>query len=509
MFHLPQLCFVYGLLMIQECYGSRYERALLKKLLENYDKQERPVINDNDTVNVVFGMTLNQIIDVDEKNQILTASAWVRQTWYNPYLSWNLTKYGGLRTINIDPKVIWLPDIVLYDNADDDLSFSGNLDRLNTRVVLHYTGRNQWLAPVTFKSNCPINVKDFPFDTQYCNMKFGSWTYDGFRLNVMNESKEADLGKYMPSAEWHLVSVPAKRNVIKYFCCEEPYPDVTFTFILQRRSLFYMMNLILPLVTITILVNVSFVLPAESGERISLSITILLAMTVFMLVVAETIPPTSDAVPLIAKFYMAGMIEMAIALIWTCYILKYYHSDCMEMPSWVRKYILGYLGNFFGIRMENLKRFSEHSNLRKDGFQVKEEITFHSESPSKNFRKHKQNKLLKPEDHIESNDPFEHSRDSFKRNGYVSTSLRPLSSGNLEGMSDDSPNKPIFDLGEKILEKVETLVENSVVDDRVNIHKEEWRIAAMVMDKVSLWVFSLTVLITILSCFLQAPAYVA
>lgn len=75
------------------------------------------------------------------------------------------------------------------------------------------------------------------------------------------------MGKYLPSAEWHLVSVPAERNVLKYFCCEEPFPDVTFTFILQRRSLFYMMNLILPLVTITVLVNVSFVLPAESGKE--------------------------------------------------------------------------------------------------------------------------------------------------------------------------------------------------------------------------------------------------
>ena len=231
-------------------------------------------------------------------------------------------------------------------------------------------------------------------------------------------------------------------------------------------------------------------------------------MTVFMLVVAETIPPTSDAIPLVAKFYMAGMIEMAIALIWTCYILKYYHSDCMEMPSWVRKYILGYLGNFFGIRMENLKRFSEHSNLRRD--QGHEEITFHSGSPSKHCRRHKQTKLLKTEEHIESNDPYENSHDSFKRNGYVTTPLRHLSNANLSlAISEDSPNKPIFDLGEKILEKVDTLVENSVVDDRVNIHKEEWRIAAMVMDKVSLWVFSLTVLITILSCFLQAPAYVA
>lgn len=37
------------------------------------------------------------------------------QTWNNPHLSWNSTKYGGLKTININPKLVWLPDIVLYD----------------------------------------------------------------------------------------------------------------------------------------------------------------------------------------------------------------------------------------------------------------------------------------------------------------------------------------------------------------------------------------------------------
>ncbi|EDO42102.1 predicted protein [Nematostella vectensis] len=416
--------------------ASRNEKRLLEKLLTGYDRNERPVLNDNESVTVTLGLTLNQIVDVDEKNQLLTTSTWIRQIWYNPLLTWNVTEYGGLKTINVSPTIIWLPDIVLYDN------------------------------------NCPIDVKHFPFDTQYCPLKFGSWTYDGFRLDVVNESSAADLGKYIPSAEWNLQSAESKRNVLKYFCCDEPYPDVTFTFVIRRRSLFYMMNLILPLVTITALVNVSFVLPAESGERTSLSITILLAMTVFMLVVAETIPPTSDAIPLIAKFYMAGMIEMAVALVWTCYILKYYHSDCMEMPHWVRKYILGYLGNFFGIRMENLKRYSEHSKIMRA----------HGENIDVVFRPESTKDLLRDE--------------------HLQEQLIPK-------VIDGGEEHPALALGEKILQKVETLVENSIVDDKVNIHKEEWRIAAMVMDKVSLWVFSITVLVTVLACFLQAPEYVA
>ena len=53
------ICFLAG------CHASKYERALLKKLFHSsYDKNERPVVNDSDAVVVVFGLTLNQIVDV-------------------------------------------------------------------------------------------------------------------------------------------------------------------------------------------------------------------------------------------------------------------------------------------------------------------------------------------------------------------------------------------------------------------------------------------------------------
>ena len=44
-----------------------------------------------------------------------------------------------------------------------------------------------------------------------------------------------------------------------------------------------------------------FFLPPESGEKVSLSVTVLLAMTVYQLLIAETIPATSEVIPLIGK----------------------------------------------------------------------------------------------------------------------------------------------------------------------------------------------------------------
>ena len=32
-------------------------------------------------------------------------------------------------------------------------------------------------------SSCPIDITWFPFDDQNCEMKFGSWTYNGFKVS--------------------------------------------------------------------------------------------------------------------------------------------------------------------------------------------------------------------------------------------------------------------------------------------------------------------------------------
>ncbi len=52
--------------------------------------------------------------------------------------------------------------------------------------------------------------------------------------------------------------------------------------------------------TLTVLV---FCLPPDSGEKIGLGITVLLAFSVFMLAIAEKMPETSESIPLIGKLF--------------------------------------------------------------------------------------------------------------------------------------------------------------------------------------------------------------
>ena len=64
--------------------------------------------------------------------------------------------------------------------------------------------------------------------------------------------------------------VPAKRSVIIYDCCPEPYIDVTFTMHIRRRTLYYGFNLIIPCALISSLGILIFALPPDAGEKIGL-----------------------------------------------------------------------------------------------------------------------------------------------------------------------------------------------------------------------------------------------
>ena len=112
----------------------------------------------------------------------------------------------------------------------------------------------------------------------------------------------------------------ATRHEVFYGCCPEPYPDVTFYIKLQRRSFFYVVNLIFPCILLSVMSLLVFMLPPDSGEKVSLGITVLLALSVFLLLVSEIMPSTSENFPHVGEYPLkAYQITMTIHLSLTQY----------------------------------------------------------------------------------------------------------------------------------------------------------------------------------------------
>ncbi|XP_061771992.1 neuronal acetylcholine receptor subunit alpha-9-I [Nerophis ophidion] len=332
-------------LQVQACAGAggQHARQLLSDLMEDYSNALRPVEDTDAALNVSLQITLSQIKDMDERNQVLTTYLWIRQVWHDANLKWHKEDYDDLEMINIPSELVWKPDIVLYNKADEESSGTSN-----TNVKLRYNGEIVWDSPAITKSTCVVDVSYFPFDWQQCNLTFGSWTYNGNQVDISLGMDSGDLSDFVENVEWECHGMPAVRNVMMYGCCSDPYTEVTYTLLLKRRSSFYIFNLLLPCFLISFLAPLGFYLPADSGEKVSLGVTVLLALTVFQLLVAESMPP-AESMPYIGKYYIATMTMITASTSLTIFIMNIHFcgAEAKPVPRWAKVLIIDYMSKIF------------------------------------------------------------------------------------------------------------------------------------------------------------------
>ncbi|KAK3876955.1 hypothetical protein Pcinc_018292, partial [Petrolisthes cinctipes] len=173
-------------------------------------------------------------------------------------------------------------------------------------------------------------------------------------VNLVIQTEEGDLSNYVTNGEWDMIDMIVERNVVFYSCCEAPYPDITYHIILRRRPLFYVFNLILPCVLITGIALMSFYMPSDSGEKVTLGITTLLSMTVFLMVIGESMPPTSEKLPLIGLYYGVTISLVSFATGLSVVTLNIHHRGMRgrEVPGLVKRLVFSYLARLMCIRLD-------------------------------------------------------------------------------------------------------------------------------------------------------------
>ena len=95
------------------------------------------------------------------------------QEWYDQRLVWNASEFNGLTTLRLPCSKIWLPDIVLYNSADDYTQ-----GYYQSKAMVESNGHVFWPPPAKFRSSCKIDVTFFPFDGNFfyyfsMNFSFG------------------------------------------------------------------------------------------------------------------------------------------------------------------------------------------------------------------------------------------------------------------------------------------------------------------------------------------------
>lgn len=229
--------------------------------------------------------------------------------------------------MNVPTPDVWIPTFVLANTASEYLynEFWYSL----FKVIVHSDGRMKWAPGGIFKADCPIDVHFFPFDEQICQFRFENWIYTGDKVNlsyVPNADKQFLSFYSIENGQWDVVQVQVARRD-KYFLESRPFPSVHFGIHVRRKSLFYVTNIILLSVMLAVLVLFIFKLPAESGERVSMGVTLLLAFSVFVLMINDSIPETSSAVPIIIVYLICFMALTTLGICESVFVLYCYHHN--------------------------------------------------------------------------------------------------------------------------------------------------------------------------------------
>uniref|UniRef100_A0A8C6T2A0 Acetylcholine receptor subunit epsilon n=1 Tax=Neogobius melanostomus TaxID=47308 RepID=A0A8C6T2A0_9GOBI len=289
------------------------ETKLIGDLFKNYNKNIRPVVKPEDKVEVLIKLTLTNLISLNEKEETLTTNVWIEIQWVDYRLSWNESEYYGISVIRVPCKTVWLPDIVLENNIDGkfDVAYYAN-------VLVYSNGGMYWLPPAIYRSTCAIEITYFPFDYQNCTLAFRSQTYSANEVDLtlavdetgqIIEWVEIDPEAFTENGEWTIVHRPARKIINSRYSPDDlEYQEIMFNLVIQRKPLFYVINIILPCSLISSLVVLAYFLPAQAGgQKLTVSISVLLAQTVFLFLIAQKIPETSLSVPLIGKYLIFVM----------------------------------------------------------------------------------------------------------------------------------------------------------------------------------------------------------
>lgn len=130
-----------------------------------------------------------------------------------------------------------------------------------------------------------------------------SWSYPASQINL-TAAHSINLQSYVENSEWVMVSATLETKQTYYITSGAHWSEVDIVIVIQRRSLFYIMNMIVPCSLLIMVGLLAFYIPAGSGDKIALSTTILLTMALFQLMITEKFPPTSDVIPLLSEYYV-------------------------------------------------------------------------------------------------------------------------------------------------------------------------------------------------------------
>ena len=313
--------YMYGCAMaVSSLSTTDSETLLLSELFSNYSKHVRPRNNSDlaspTRIEVVL-YPLN-LLDLDERAETIHLRLGFLLQWTDSRLGWTSADHQDVDIVYYPQSHLWLPPI----SFDKDISELGRFGHEDNLVTIHSSARVMWYVKQNFKLSCDIYVSFYPFDTQTCKfrMEFVPMVVSQVSAQSGPDGLAVFIGEFETGGTWEYLEIKCDFDRTLFF------QIINYEFVLRRRTAFYVLNIVLPVVFLSTTASVVFILPAEAGEKMGVSISVLLAYSVYLSIITDNLPQTSRHVCYIQVFLTTILAITAMAVLLAVLVLHFHHK---------------------------------------------------------------------------------------------------------------------------------------------------------------------------------------
>ena len=320
------------LVFVESCVGSKLAKTteLLGTLLTNYSTVIRPGLDSKGPL--VINLTFNLVVltEINEVKGFMSTVGFLDVNWTDERIKWDPEVFSGISSLSVDSEQVWKPELVISNPADRVYHFT----ELSTTVTYSSDGVAHWRAGSVMKTVCFLQIPTYPFDVHTCYIDVISWGTQPSEIMLATHEHRVKRDLYSDGAEWELKATTCGVNGSHQFSM------VSFGLTFGRKPLFLIVNILIPIVFLSILNSVVFLLPHESGERVTFSITILLSFTVFLNVIGDNLPKTSSSLPFLCHYVIFVLLTSGFITLLVILCQRLYHIRGREpVPRWLLKYV--------------------------------------------------------------------------------------------------------------------------------------------------------------------------
>lgn len=314
--------------------GATFQESteLYRELLDKSVRHVRPLVDQNRYLNVEVKLSLKTLNSFDEVRGVLTTMSVLDMTWRDENIGWVYSEHNGTSHVYLPIHSVWTPRLVLT-NAADRLR---EIDDVSAYVRYDQDGVALWHSGDIFITTCKADLLYYPYDIQSCRLTFVSSAYSACEVLLLSGTNGFDASYIEENGFWNSIRTSSEDFVI------QNKSFVSFTVTFDRKPLFLVINILLPILILCVLNLFVFLLPAGSGERTSYAMTVLLSLAVFMTIVSDNLPKVSKPVPLITYYLLSLVTYSACIAATNIMSLCIYHRHESDHVPWYLSPLIRY-----------------------------------------------------------------------------------------------------------------------------------------------------------------------